>query len=137
MALNGGLRCETNSFHPNPPYGLRIVDLYAPYLLSSKANNISIDDALSVTDEFLDLGTEIKSVDGATGVQFIQSATTEAGETITKRAGFDVNPSSSHVQQNGPHLNLQTQVDGNVVKSGDFADPHIPIDPKTIREGDY
>lgn len=77
----------------------------------------------------------VRSVDGKTGVQFIQEFT-ENGKKITKRAGLDLNPNSSHVKQLGPHLNLQTQINGKIQK-GALADPHIPIDPKTIRSGDY
>jgi hypothetical protein len=60
----------------------------------------------------------------------------ENGHTVTKRVGFDLNPNSAHVKELGPHLNLQTQIDG-VVQKGTLKDPHIPIDPKTIRPGDY
>lgn len=81
-------------------------------------------------------GVPIRSVDGKTGVQFIQEFT-ENGQKITKHAGFDLNPNSSHVKQLGPHLNLQTQINGRIQKKGPLADPHIPIDPKTIRPGDY
>jgi hypothetical protein len=59
------------------------------------------------------------------------------GQKITKRVGIDVNPSSKHVIRQGPHLNLQTQINGRPVTKGPLADPHIPIDPKTIRPGDY
>lgn len=52
-------------------------------------------------------------------------------------ARFDVNPKSGHVQELGSHLNLETQINGEKVKSGPLADPHTPIDPSTIRPGDY
>jgi hypothetical protein len=74
---------------------------------------------------------------GKTGVQFIQEFVDDQGRKITKRVGFDLNPNSGHVQGLGPHLNLQTQIDGKIQKSGSLADPHIPIDPSTIRHGDY
>lgn len=96
-----------------------------------------MDDGLTLADDFLDLGTSIRSVDGKTGVQFIQSGVNDAGQTITKRVGFDLNPASSHVRQTGPHLNLQTQIDGVIQKTGPLKDPHIPIDPKTIIPGDF
>ena len=96
-----------------------------------------MDKALDKADAFMDLGTDIKSVDGANGVQFIQQGTDAAGDAITKRVGFDVNPNSSHVQKIGPHLNLQTQRNENIVKRGPGADPHIPIDSNTVRLGDF
>jgi len=96
---------------------------------------ISVDDALGKASEFLKDGVPVRSIDGKTGVQFIQEFT-ENGQKITKRVGFDLNPNSSHVKQLGPHLNLQTQINGKIQK-GALADPHIPIDPKTIRPGDY
>lgn len=97
---------------------------------------ISVDDALGKAADFMKDGVPIRSVDGKTGVQFIQEFT-ENGQKITKRAGFDLNPNSSHVKQLGPHLNLQTQINGKIQKKGPLADPHIPIDPKSIRPGDY
>ena len=96
---------------------------------------ISVDEALGKASKFLKDGVPVKSIDGKTGVQFIQEFT-ENGQKITKRAGFDLNPNSSHVKQLGSHLNLQTQINGKIQK-GALADPHIPIDPKTIRPGDY
>lgn len=50
--------------------------------------------------------------------------------------GFDQYPNNRRVNQLGPHLNLQTQIDG-VVQKGALKDPRIPIDPDTIRLGDY
>jgi hypothetical protein len=98
---------------------------------------ISVDDGLALADDFLNLGTPIQSVNGKTGVQFIQSEVNAAGQTVTKRVGFDLNPASPHVQQLGPHLNLQTQINGVIQKAGPLADPHIPIDPSTIIPGDF
>lgn len=65
-------------------------------------------------------------------VQFSKSATDQSGNTITKNARFDVNPSNAHVQNRGPHLNIETQQNGKVIQND-----HIPIDPKTIRPGDH
>ncbi|WP_298940356.1 RHS repeat-associated core domain-containing protein [uncultured Psychromonas sp.] len=97
---------------------------------------ISVYDALDKAADFMKDGVPIRSIDGKTGVQFIQEFT-ENGQKITKRVGFDLNPNSSHVKQLGPHLNLQTQINGKIKKKGALADPHISIDPKTIRPGDY
>ncbi|MFI6132873.1 FG-GAP-like repeat-containing protein [Micromonospora sp. NPDC051141] len=74
---------------------------------------------------------------GSGGVQFINSSVDAAGRTVTKISRFDINPNSGHVQALGAHLNLETQINGKTVTSGPMADPHIPIDPATIRPGDY
>jgi RHS repeat-associated protein len=95
---------------------------------------IGMDEALERADAFLDLGTPIRSVDNKTGVQFIQRS---GDGSITKRVGFDLDPNSQHVQDLGPHLNLQTQKAGKVVTKGPLKDPHMSIDPATIRLGDY
>ena len=100
-----------------------------------KSGPISVDEALGKASNFLKNGVPVRSIDGKTGVQFIQEFT-ENGKKITKRAGLDLNPNSSHVKQLGPHLNLQTQISDRIQK-GALAVPHIPIDPKTIRSGDY
>jgi len=47
-------------------------------------------------------------------------------------ARFDINPSDPHVQSDGPHLNLETHINGRPVSN-----VHHPIDPATIRPGDY
>jgi hypothetical protein len=64
---------------------------------------------------------------GSGGVQFMSRSVDESGNTTMKIARFDVNPNSAHVQQFGPHLNLETQVNGVTVRSGPLADPHLPI----------
>ena len=74
---------------------------------------------------------------GSGGVQFISSTTDADGNTITKIARFDINPASAHVQQLGPHLNLETQINGRSITSGALKDPHTPIDPSSFGPGDY
>jgi hypothetical protein len=98
---------------------------------------ISMDEALRHASNFMESGTPIRSVESPSGVQFIQEMTDAAGNQITRRAGFDINPTSRHVREQGPHLNLQMQVNGRPVRRGPLADPHFPIDPSTIRRGDY
>ena len=73
---------------------------------------------------------------GSGAYQFISEAVDAAGNTITKIARFDINPASAHVQLYGPHLNLETQINRIPVRTGSLADPHLPIDPTTIRPGD-
>jgi hypothetical protein len=93
-------------------------------------------------DEAVELGAQHvggqgnMGVSGSGGFQFINSSVDDAGNTVTKIARFDINPNSAHVQQYGPHLNLETQINRVTVRSGPLADPHIPINPTTIRPGD-
>ncbi|WP_339733986.1 polymorphic toxin-type HINT domain-containing protein [uncultured Gimesia sp.] len=120
------------------------IDVYSSNHLVSQFNTInvpnrglSVDDALGRAADFMDLGTPIRAIDGKTGVQFIQEAIDSQGRKITKRVGFDLNPSSPHVRKLGPHLNLQTQIDGVIQKSAALKDPHFPIDPTTIISDDF
>ena len=75
--------------------------------------------------EFLDPAQQVRSVHNAGGAQFIQNFNNNAGINVTRRVGVDVEP-SAHVQQHGPHLNLQTQHNG-VIQGGALADPHTPV----------
>jgi RHS repeat-associated protein len=96
---------------------------------------ISMDDAVDFGARHVG-GTGRVVESGSGGYQFISQSTDAAGRPVTSVARFDINPNNSHVQQYGPHLNLETQVGGRPVRSGPYADPHIPIDPTTIRPGD-
>ncbi|MEH1789026.1 MAG: polymorphic toxin-type HINT domain-containing protein [Nostoc sp.] len=97
---------------------------------------ISFDEAIERAQQFLEPGVPMRVMDGPTGIQIIQEFTDSAGRRITRRVGFDVNPSSGHVRQLGSHLNLQTQING-VIQRGALTDPHIPIDPSTVRTTNY
>jgi hypothetical protein len=99
------------------------------------AGPISVSDALGLAGDFV--GGNFRTVaSGSGGFQFISEETDAAGNRITHIARLDVNPNTPHVQRLGPHLNLETQINGDPVRSGPQADPHIPIDPATIRPGD-
>lgn len=97
--------------------------------------NVSMDTAVEMGAQHVG-GQGTMGVSGSGGYQFINSTVDSAGNTVTKISRFDINPASPHVQQYGPHLNLETQINGVPVRSGPLADPHIPIDPGTIRPGD-
>ena len=83
----------------------------------------------------MDLGTPQRIIHNDSGIQIIQETVTPAGDTIAKRVGFDFNP----VQLDGdsPHLNLQTQKNGDIIRNGPYADPHVNVDPNTIKKEDY
>ncbi len=63
--------------------------------------------------------------------QFRGMNTDEDGNLIARIGRLDVNPDDPHIAQNGPHLNLETQMNGNIISN-----QHIPINPSTIRSGD-
>jgi len=107
-----------------------------PVPTPSSNSPISIDEALDLSEQFLIPGIPVNFAQSGTGIQVIQQTTNSQGQSIVRRIGFDVNPNSAHVRRFGPHLNLQTQVDG-VIQRGALADPHIPIDPSTVRPGDF
>jgi len=73
---------------------------------------------------------------GSGNFQLISEYTNPAGQRITVIARFDINPASPHVGGLGPHLNLETQINGNPVRTGPLADPHIPITPGSWKPGD-
>lgn len=96
---------------------------------------ISMDEAVSRGSAHV--GGEGRIVaSGSGGWQFIRHSTNEAGDQVVHIARFDVNPASPHVQRFGPHLNLETQINGRTIRSGPLRDPHTPIDPSTVRAGD-
>jgi len=74
------------------------------------------------------------NVSGSGGYQFIGEPVMDSeGNAIRNISRFDINSASTHVQQEGPHLNLEWQINGDSLSD---LDPHIPIDPTTIRPGD-
>jgi len=104
---------------------------------------ITVDDALGIAGEFMVDGVPITKTEVTnSGVQFIQIFT-ENDQIITMRAGFDLNPKSPHVIKHGPHLNLHIRINKTDASKKGFPDPHIAIDPITIRHpnakslGDY
>ncbi|MEV5283183.1 hypothetical protein [Streptomyces sp. NPDC052811] len=81
---------------------------------------------------------EVKIVrSGSKAVQYMSTSVDAAGNIVKKIARFDVNSNVGHVQKLGPHLNLETQINGKTITSGPLKDPHAEIDPSTIRPGDW
>ncbi|MGW1157847.1 golvesin C-terminal-like domain-containing protein [Streptomyces sp. NPDC002519] len=123
-------------------WNLTVQQLHTYYVLAGATPvlvhncDISMDEAVNRAVAHVgDNATVVRS--GSGGVQFMSVTTDEAGNAVRKIARFDVNPNSAHVQKLGPHLNLETQINGRTVTSGPLKDPHTPIDPSTIRPGDY
>ena len=76
--------------------------------------------------------TLLNAAGKGTNFQFRNTSTNAAGQVETKIARFDVNPADPHVQNQGPHVNLETQINGKTKSN-----IHQPIDPATLREGDH
>ena len=96
---------------------------------------ISVDEALQRISDFL--GGDGRLVVSGSGA--FQWLTTEqvGADTVTRIARLDVNPSSPHVVRFGPHVNLETKINGVTVRSGSLADPHTAISPSSVRDGDF
>ncbi|ROQ93870.1 intein/RHS repeat-associated protein [Streptomyces sp. 2132.2] len=99
---------------------------------------ISMEEAIDRAIAHVSGGGPVRIVrSGSGGVQFMAEHTDESGRVLKKIARFDVNPDSTHVQQLKPHLNLEVQIGKKTIDKGPMADPHTPIDPATIRPGDW
>jgi hypothetical protein len=98
---------------------------------TSAPKPISMDKAVDLGAKHVDEGGDMIKTGNGTNYQFTSTTQDAAGDTVTKNARFDVNPADPHVQRQGAHLNLETQVNGGTVSNS-----HIPVDPSTVRPGD-
>ena len=97
-----------------------------------KVASITMDEAIEQGVKHVG-GDGIMEVTGkGTNFQFRSTVKNASGQIETRVARFDINPTDPHVQQLGPHLNLETRIGKKKVGT----DPHTPIDPSTIRKGD-
>lgn len=92
---------------------------------------ITMDTAVELGATHVDNAGDMITTGKGTNYQFTNTTTDTAGNTVTNNARFDVNPADPHVQKNGAHLNLETHVNGKIVRND-----HISIDPSTVRPGD-
>jgi len=93
---------------------------------------ITMDQAVAKAAEHVEGKGTMEVTGKGKNFQFRNTTTNAAGQTETKIGRFDINPADTHVQKSGPHLNIETQINGKQVSND-----HIPIDPKTIRPGDH
>ncbi|MGQ5263977.1 RHS repeat-associated core domain-containing protein [Micromonospora sp. ZYX-F-536] len=123
-------------------HDLTVDSLHTYYVVSGGSpvlvhnRDISMDEALDRAAVHVG-DNPMSRESGSRAVQFENGYIDENGNKVRKIARFDVNPNVPHVQQEGPHLNLETQINGRTVNSGPLRDPHTAIDPSTIRPGDY
>gem|GEM_PF-6532799 len=100
--------------------------------VGQKVASITMDEAIEQGVKHVG-GNGIMEVTGkGTNFQFRSTVRNASGQIETRVARFDINPTDPHVQQLGPHLNLETRIGKKKVGT----DPHTPIDPSTIRKGD-
>jgi hypothetical protein len=92
---------------------------------------ISMDEAIERGAAHVGPNGVMETTGTGLNYQFRSMSTDAAGREVARIGRFDVNPADAHVSRLGPHLNLETQVDGDIVSN-----THTPIDPATIRPGD-
>jgi len=91
---------------------------------------ITMDEAVDRAVNFVGPDGKMETTSGG-NFQFRVVETNANGDREARMARLDVNPADGHVQRLGPHLNLERQINSRTVSN-----PHIPIDPATIRPGD-
>ena len=94
--------------------------------------SISMDEAVARAAAHVGGDGVMETTGKGLNFQFRSTTVDASGQTVTKIGRLDVNPADPHVQKQGPHLNVETQVNGKVKKND-----HIPIDAQTIRQGDH
>jgi RHS repeat-associated protein len=94
---------------------------------------VGMDDAISIAGGFLGQDYERFMPTGrGTNYQFVRTTVGPSGDEVTLIARFDVNLADPHTYSMGPHLVLETQVNGRTTGR-----VHIDIDHGTVRVGDY
>lgn len=93
---------------------------------------ISMDDAVEMGSRWVG-GRGIIEGTGSKGYNYQFRFTEAIGvDDVSHMSRFDINPADPKVLQYGPHLNLDRHVGGSPIDNF-----HIPIDPDTIRPGDF
>lgn len=92
---------------------------------------ISMDQAIEYATQHAGDDGVLEETGSGLNYQFRGTSTKANGDLEQRIGRLDVNPLDAHVANNGPHLNLETQINGIVVSN-----IHVPIDPTTIRPGD-
>lgn len=93
---------------------------------------ISMDAAIQRAVNHVGKNAIMETTGNGMNFQFRSATINALGQVETRIGRFDINPASPHVQRYGPHLNLETQINGRPTGF----DPHTPIKPSTIRSGD-
>jgi hypothetical protein len=102
---------------------------FAP--IAGGSGPISMDDAIGDAVQHAGDNGVLEETGNGLNYQFRGTSTNANGDLVQNIGRLDVNPLDSHVATNGPHLNLETQINGSIVSN-----VHVPIDPTTIRPGD-
>ena len=113
---------------------------YVAYALYDRKRNdaqvaastrISMDDAIDKAVDHVGSNGNLEVTPGG-NFQFRSTGINSNGQVESRMGRLDINPADPHVIRNGPHLNLETHINGRPVG----IDPHTPIDPATILPGD-
>ena len=93
-----------------------------------------MDDAIERAVDFVGPKGDIRKV--GSGYQFESIPAADGSRRVAR---FDVDPNTPHVQKQGAHLNMETHTPdgqgGHKVRGAE--DNHTPIDPDSVRPGDY
>ncbi len=111
--------------------GLSKLNLLGEAGEAASGASISMSDAVAQGAAHVDGGV-METTGKGTNFQFRNTTTDANGNVTTKIGRFDVNPADPHVNANGPHLNMETQVNGRIQSN-----QHVPIDGSTVRPGDH
>jgi len=94
------------------------------------STRISMDDAINKAVDHV--GTDgIVETTKAGNFQFRSTGINANGQVESRMGRFDINPADPDVLKQGPHLNIETHINGAQTQN-----LHFPIDPVTIRPGD-
>ena len=111
--------------------GLSKLNLLGEAGEAASGAGISMSEAVAQGAAHVDGGV-METTGKGTNFQFRNTTTDANGNVTTKIGRFDVNPADPHVNANGPHLNMETQVNGKIQSN-----QHVPIDGSTVRPGDH
>lgn len=102
------------------------------WLVHNTCGPISMNEAVDQAVSHAGPNGVMETTGGGRNYQFRSTTTNPAGQVESRMGRLDINPADPHVQRIGPHLNLETHTDGRIIRND-----HLPIDPSTIRRGDF
>ena len=94
-------------------------------------DTLTMDEAVSRAVDHADPEGVMETTGNGLNYQFRGMETDDDGNTIARIGRLDVNPYDPDVAKYGPHLNIETQLNGSKVSN-----LHFPIEPSTILDGD-
>jgi len=101
-------------------------------IAEGNADVITMNTAVDLAADHVGDGAIMEETGSGLNYQFRNTYINEDGDEVSLIGRFDINPEDSHVIDDGPHLNLETQINGDIISND-----HIPIDEDTTLPGDY